>query len=262
MNLAVNSRDAMPEGGRLTIETANVELSAEYASSHLGTAAGPYVMLALSDTGCGMDAATRARIFEPFFTTKEKGKGTGLGLSIVYGIVKQNSGEILVYSEPGQGAVFKIYLPVVGEAAEAPTAEPTSWDAPAEATILLVEDEEQVRNLARAMLQRQGYRASRSSRAGGSVAHRYRDAADQRRRTGCAGAGDTARDQGAVYVGLQRHWRGAAGVAVGRDTVYPKAFHVGWVAEKGAGGVGKVAGLAGGNARQTRVTTGPWCLAI
>ena len=158
MNLAVNSRDAMPDGGALTIETSNVELGKEYAGAHLGVTPGAYVMLAVSDTGCGMDAQTLARVFEPFFTTKEKGKGTGLGLSIVYGIVKQNGGEVLVYSEPGKGTAFKIYLPALTEAADAQVAEPAVSDAPAVETILLVEDEEQVRNLTRTMLQRMGYK--------------------------------------------------------------------------------------------------------
>ncbi len=159
MNLAVNSRDAMPEGGTLTIETAEVDLTAEYADRHIGVEAGHYVLLAVSDTGTGMDAATRARVFEPFFTTKEIGKGTGLGLSIVYGIVKQNGGEILVYSEPGRGTAFKIYLPAVMESAEAVVREgEDSTPVPSTETILLVEDEPQVRSLTRTMLARLGYR--------------------------------------------------------------------------------------------------------
>ncbi len=159
MNLAVNSRDAMPEGGTLTLETANVDVTAAFGDSHSGVLPGSYVMLRVSDTGVGMDAATRARVFEPFFTTKEQGKGTGLGLSIVYGIVKQNHGEVVVDSAPGEGTVFRIYFPVSaalpGPVAGAGSAEPT---AVAGETILLVEDEDPVRKLIRAMLEHRGYR--------------------------------------------------------------------------------------------------------
>jgi signal transduction histidine kinase/CheY-like chemotaxis protein len=158
MNLAVNSRDAMPDGGKLAIETQAVEVTKEFADSHIGVEAGPYVMLKVSDTGIGMDASTKARLFEPFFTTKDKSKGTGLGLSIVYGIVKQNGGEILVQSEPGEGAAFEIYLPAIlapTEAASRPGAEVAAQ--PATETILLVEDDPQVRNLTRTMLTHMGY---------------------------------------------------------------------------------------------------------
>lgn len=158
MNLAVNGRDAMPRGGKLTIETANKELDEDYARRHVAVKPGPYVLLAVSDNGCGMDKETQSHLFEPFFTTKEQGKGTGLGLSTVYGIIKQSGGNIWAYSELRQGTSFKIYLPTVEEEVETyktaalPPPPPGGTE-----TILLVEDEGAVRTMISKVLQSGGY---------------------------------------------------------------------------------------------------------
>jgi two-component system cell cycle sensor histidine kinase/response regulator CckA len=168
VNLGINARDAMPDGGTITIETANVELDATYARTHADVVPGDYAMVAVSDTGTGIDAETLSQIFEPFFTTKEAGKGTGLGLATVYGTVRQSGGYIWVYSEPGHGTSFKIYFPratgqVVAEPATPP--EPLAPAAVSRARILLVEDEQVVRDMVRLALERRGYRVMSAASA-------------------------------------------------------------------------------------------------
>jgi CheY-like chemotaxis protein len=158
VNLAVNSRDAMPEGGRLTIETGIADLDESYTAHHEGLAPGRYVLLAVSDTGCGMAPEIKARIFEPFFTTKGPGKGTGLGLATVYGIVKQTGGHVAAYSEPGHGTTFKVYLPAQAGGAKAVALQALDTGiARGSETVLLAEDEESVRKLAAEVLTRHGY---------------------------------------------------------------------------------------------------------
>jgi two-component system cell cycle sensor histidine kinase/response regulator CckA len=156
LNLAVNAQDAMPDGGTLTIETGRAYLDTSDAANHMAPRAGYYAMLAVSDTGIGMDESTRQRIFEPFFTTKEIGKGTGLGLSTVYGIVQQSEGGLFVYSEPGHGTTFKVYLPQVDDVPDMPLIL-DSVDQSGSETVLLVEDEPALRALTKRVLSSAGY---------------------------------------------------------------------------------------------------------
>jgi len=170
MNLAVNSRDAMPAGGKLTIETSMVVFDSEFVAQHVDSRPGPHVMLAITDTGTGMDKATQARVFEPFFTTKEVGEGTGLGLSTVFGIVKQSGGTIWLYSEPGEGTAFRIYFPVAADNVVAESVdEVTSASFEGSETVLLVEDEPRVRSLASMILRRFGYNVLEAAGGGDAL---------------------------------------------------------------------------------------------
>ena len=181
MNLVVNARDAMPSGGKLVIETSNVYLDENYVSEHLSSSPGLHVMLAVSDSGIGMGAETKAHIFEPFFTTKEQGKGTGLGLATVYGVVQQSGGNIWVYSEPGEGTTFKVYFPCVNVSAVAARLKMDMAESPrGTETILIVEDEEIVRRLASQALGVKGYRILEAANGGEAevISERYRDRID------------------------------------------------------------------------------------
>jgi CheY-like chemotaxis protein/two-component sensor histidine kinase len=164
LNLVVNARDAMPNGGRITIETANVSLDADYVEKHPEAMPGPHIVLSVSDSGEGMSAETQGRLFEPFFTTKEPGRGTGLGLSTVYGIVKQSGGNILVYSESGHGTTFKVYLPLArGSEDQVPIKTVMLGDFRGAETVLLAEDEAQVRATVSGILRRAGYHVIEAS---------------------------------------------------------------------------------------------------
>ncbi|MBK8478482.1 MAG: response regulator, partial [Opitutaceae bacterium] len=167
VNLAVNARDAMPDGGRLTITTANIELNEAYCQRHPDVKPGSYVLLSVSDTGHGMPPEVQRRLFEPFFTTKPKGRGTGLGLAVIFGVVKQAGGTIEVDSAPGRGTTFKIHLPRLGEPAEKLARANASADLPrGHEAILLVEDDQSVRELAASILKRQGYKVLAAANGG------------------------------------------------------------------------------------------------
>ena len=178
MNLAVNARDAMPKGGSLTLQTRNLEMGAAYTKAPPGLGSGRYVLLAVTDTGCGMTSEVQARIFEPFFTTKGVGQGTGLGLAMVPGIVQQSGGHIVVHSLPGIGTTFKIYLPAVGELAKQPLQSPPVKPVRSSETILLVEDEAPVREITALLLESLGYRVQEAS-SGEEALHLAQDSREK-----------------------------------------------------------------------------------
>ncbi len=250
MNLTVNARDAMPTGGKLTIETSNVELDDGWVAAHHGARPGPHVMLAVTDTGTGMDKATQARIFEPFFTTKGPGKGTGLGLSTVFGIAQQCGGSVWVYSEPGQGTSFKVYFPRVEADLDQPGQSLPPLQLRGNETILLVEDEEQVRVVAHGILKRNGYQVVVARNAGEALLHceqRSGDAVDllltdvvmpqmSGAEPGEAGRAAAAGDEGPLHVRLHRRQYRAPRDPRERPRVHPEAVHAGAPAAEGAGG--------------------------
>ena len=242
LNLAANARDAMPSGGKLSVWTANVSVDEAEAAKRQPMTPGQYILLSVSDTGHGMDEATKSHIFEPFFTTKELGKGTGLGLATVYGIVKQSGGFIWVDSSPGAGTTFEIYLPQA--AGKAATADPEEKNSPiprGSETVLVVEDEAGVRELACQFLRVKGYNVLEAE--GGHAAigrrpplsgrdspplERYGHAQDERRRTRGATESDPAGDPHRVHVRLFRIFQGRLGQGISGSTCSAKALFSGF----------------------------------